>query len=88
MISRHYKALPESVRLSFFGRADIVFGIYFYSVRLARSMQSLLVPLCGSAIRKDLAQEHRAERVSEKLRELLPRRALVVRDGVPVDPLA
>ena len=29
------------------------------------------------------AQEHRAERASEKLRELLPRRVLVIRDGIP-----
>jgi magnesium-transporting ATPase (P-type) len=30
-------------------------------------------------------QEHRAERASEKLSELLPRRSLVLRDGVPVE---
>jgi|SRR5579864_7541301 len=29
------------------------------------------------------AQEHRAERASEKLRELLTRRVLVIRDGIP-----
>ena len=30
-------------------------------------------------------QEYRAERASEKLRDLLPRKALVLRDGVPVE---
>jgi P-type E1-E2 ATPase len=30
-------------------------------------------------------QEYRAERTSERLRDLLPRRATVVRDGVPVE---
>jgi magnesium-transporting ATPase (P-type) len=30
-------------------------------------------------------QEHRAERTSERLRDLLPRRALVLRDGLPVE---
>ncbi len=31
------------------------------------------------------AQEHRAERAAQALRELLPRRATVVRDGSPID---
>jgi calcium-translocating P-type ATPase len=30
-------------------------------------------------------QEHRAERTSERLRDLLPRRTLVVREGIPVE---
>lgn len=30
-------------------------------------------------------QEHRAERASEKLRDLLPRRAMVLRDGTPLE---
>ena len=30
-------------------------------------------------------QEHRAEKASEKLRELLPRRAFVLRDGIPLE---
>jgi magnesium-transporting ATPase (P-type) len=30
-------------------------------------------------------QEHRAERTSERLRDLLPRRAMVLRDGVSKD---
>ena len=30
-------------------------------------------------------QEHRAERATQRLRDLLPRRMTVIRDGLPVD---